>query len=35
MGVSQRRLIQIFAVLAAWAIVVIVRLVHIHMLKHE
>lgn len=35
MGVSQRRLIQIFAVLAAWGIVVIVRLVHIQLLKHE
>ena len=35
MRVSQRRLIQLFAVLAAWAIVVIFRLVQVQLVRHD
>ncbi|HEX8153799.1 MAG TPA: penicillin-binding transpeptidase domain-containing protein [Thermoanaerobaculia bacterium] len=35
MNVSQRRLLQLFAFLAAWAIVVIARLVQIQLVRHE
>ncbi|HET7436668.1 MAG TPA: penicillin-binding transpeptidase domain-containing protein [Thermoanaerobaculia bacterium] len=35
MGVSQRRLIQLFAVLAAWAVVVVFRLAQVQLVRHE
>ena len=35
MHVSQRRLLQLFALLAAWGLVVIVRLVHVQLLRHD
>lgn len=35
MGVPQRRLLQLSAFLAAWAIVVVVRLVHVQLVRHE
>ncbi|HYR26880.1 MAG TPA: penicillin-binding protein [Thermoanaerobaculia bacterium] len=35
MNVSQRRLLQLFAFLAAWALVVVARLVHVQLVKHD
>ena len=35
MGLSNRRLIQLFAFLAAWGVVVIVRLVQIQLVRHD
>jgi cell division protein FtsI (penicillin-binding protein 3) len=35
MGLSNKRLLQIFAVLAAWAVVVIVRLVQVQLVRHD
>ena len=35
MHVSQRRLLQLFAFLAAWALVVIARLVHVQLVRHD
>ena len=35
MNVSQRRLLQLFAFLAAWALVVVARLIHVQLVKHD
>lgn len=35
MGVSQRRLLQVFAFLAAWGLVVVARLVQVQLVRHE
>lgn len=35
MGIPQRRLLQLFAFLAAWGLVVIARLVHIQLVQHD
>lgn len=35
MGLSQRRLIQLFAVLAAWALIVVARLVDVQLVRHD
>src|SRR5687767_3070279 len=35
MNVSQRRLLQLFAFLAAWALIVVARLVHVQLVKHD
>ena len=35
MNVSQRRLLQLFAFLAAWALVIVARLVHVQLVKHD
>lgn len=35
MPLSQRRLLQLFAILAAWAIVVVIRLVQIQLVRHD
>jgi len=35
MNVSQRRLLQLFAFLAAWALVVVARLVHVQLVRHD
>lgn len=35
MGVPQRRLLQLFAFLAAWGLVVVARLVHIQLVRHD
>ena len=35
MPVSQRRLLQLFAFLAAWALIVVARLVHVQLVRHD
>lgn len=35
MNVHQRRLLQVFALLAAWAVVVVIRLVQIQLVRHD
>jgi cell division protein FtsI (penicillin-binding protein 3) len=35
MGLSHKRLLQIFAVLAAWGVVVVVRLVQVQLVRHD
>ncbi|HEY0141709.1 MAG TPA: penicillin-binding transpeptidase domain-containing protein [Thermoanaerobaculia bacterium] len=35
MQISQRRLLQLFAILAAWAIVIIIRLAYIQLVRHD
>ena len=35
MSISQRRLLQLFAFLAAWALIVVARLVHVQLVRHE
>ena len=35
MGVSQRRLLQLFAFLAAWAVVVVFRLMQVQLARHD
>src|SRR5688572_12312435 len=35
MGLSNKRLLQIFAVLAAWGVVVVVRLVQVQLMRHD
>lgn len=35
MSLSQRRLLQLFAFLAAWALVVVARLVHVQLVRHD
>lgn len=35
MNVNHRRLLQLFAILAAWAVVVVVRLIQVQLVKHD
>src|SRR5687768_8503631 len=35
MQLSHKRLLQIFAVLAAWGVVVVIRLVHVQLVRHD
>ena len=35
MNVNQRRLLQLFAILAAWALIVIARLAQVQLLHHD
>src|SRR6185436_19799584 len=35
MVVHQRRLLQLFALLAAWGLIVVARLVHVQLIRHE
>src|SRR5215218_3051112 len=35
MPLSQRRLLQLFAFLAAWALIVVARLVHVQLVQHD
>src|SRR5215218_10425305 len=35
MPLSQRRLLQLFAFLAAWALIVVARLVHVQLVRHD
>ena len=35
MGLSQRRVLQLFAILAAWALIVVARLVQVQLVRHD